>query len=469
LRTRRLNMSNDRTDVLIVGAGAAGLAAARDLSADGLRVIVLEARDRIGGRIFTHHDEASPVPIELGAEFVHGKSPELLEAVDAANLLLCDVAERHWYLQSGHLIKSGSFWAKLNEIMDQMKSAGGEDRSFRDFLDSLPDDDETHQAKSVAIRYVQGFHAARIERIGIRGLNRVNAAAEEIDGESSFRILSGYDSLVECLWRQAEKQQAVLHLKTVVREVRWSRNHVEAICQSQNKEERFGASRVVVTIPLGVLQASPVQMGAVQFVPELPLDHQNAIKRLSMGHVVKINLRFRERFWENLELPMAEGGESLLRLGFIHSAAIPIPTWWTLLPVRAPLIVGWVGGPDAEVLLAQGEQFIIERAINSLSSILGISDKYVKDRLAASYLHNWHDDPFARGAYSYIPVNGVEAQTKLSQAVADTLFFAGEALADGHIGTVHGAMMSGIGAARQILRGSPTGKPGDDFAVGTIE
>lgn len=444
-------MSSDTADVLIIGAGAAGLAAARELSVAGLTVIVLEARDRIGGRINTHRDPSSPIPIELGAEFIHGKPAELLEIVDAAHLLLCDGTERHWYLQAGRLMKSGRFWARLNEIFDEMKQVGPADCSFQEFLERLPDDDETQEAKAVAIKYVQGFHAARTEHIGVHGLNRANEAAESIDGDSSFRILSGYDRLIQWLCDEARKRGTVLQLNTIVKELRWRANYVEGICGDDEKRQ-FMASRCVVTLPVGVLQARSGQFGAVQFLPPLPSAHHDAINSLAMGQVVKINLRFHDRFWENLELPFESGRENLWDLGFIYAAEASIPTWWTTLPVRAPILVGWIGGPKAEEILTHDETFILDQAVESLAAVLPVSPSRVRDHLAASYIHDWHSDPFARGGYSYLPVGGVAAQQVLSRPTGDTLFFAGEALSDGHIGTVHGAVISGVRCAKQIIK-----------------
>lgn len=178
-------------DVLIIGAGVAGLAAARELSAIGSKVIVVEARDRLGGRIYTHREQALRVPVELGAEFIHGKPPEIFDIVEAAPLLLCDGTSRHWFLRQKSLIKADEFWEKLDDLMDQMKQAGPRDRSFQDFLASLPDTVETLQAKSIASMYVQGFDAARPERIGIRGLIKAKDASDQIDGDKQFRLIGG--------------------------------------------------------------------------------------------------------------------------------------------------------------------------------------------------------------------------------------------------------------------------------------
>ena len=151
-------------DILIIGAGASGLAAARDLSTAGAGVVVIEARERIGGRVYTRHEDSSIVPVELGAEFVHGKHPALMEILDSAGAPLCDVTDRHLYFEKGVLSKSHDFWNKLKALMDRMNPQQP-DHTFSDFLDSLPDDEEARRAKAAATRYVEGFHAANIERI----------------------------------------------------------------------------------------------------------------------------------------------------------------------------------------------------------------------------------------------------------------------------------------------------------------
>src|SRR6266851_5246850 len=161
------------------------------------------------------------IPIELGAEFVHGKSPELWHLAQRAHLELCEVSERHLYFENGKLIKSKNFWAKIESLNEKMRSAGT-DKSFKDFLSSLPDDEETRRAKAMAVRYIEGFHAARIDRVWIHGLVKANEAADSIEGDKSFRFLNGYDSLVQVLQAEAEAYGATIRLNTVIKEIRWS-------------------------------------------------------------------------------------------------------------------------------------------------------------------------------------------------------------------------------------------------------
>ena len=431
--------------ILIIGAGAAGLAAARDLSRAGLTVTLLEARDRIGGRIFTLSETDSPAPIELGAEFIHGRSPVLWEIARAAHLKIHEVSEHHWYFDDGKLSRSRDFWRNVQSLMDKMKSSDS-DQSFRQFLDSVPDSPDSQRAKDMATRHVEGFHAANIDRVGIRGLVKANEAADAIEGKRSFRFQNGYNSLVQALRAEAESYGATFHLNTTVTAIRWQAMQVEV---STSRADVYEAPAAIITLPLGILQ-SRQEDGGIQFVPELPAAKQSAIERLAVGNVIRINLMFRERFWEGAKVWDEHGAAvSFRNAGFFHYPDAAIPTWWTQLPLRAPLLVGWAGGPGADRLRSGGA--LVDQAVSSLSLILNASSAEIQRQLEAAYVHDWHDDPFSRGAYSYLPVDGLEAQQVLSRPIDNKLFFAGEATCTGHVGTVHGAIQSGQRAARELL------------------
>ena len=432
---------------IIIGAGAAGLAAARELSRAGHEVVVLEARDRIGGRVYTHRDPESPVPVELGAEFVHGQSPALWQIAHAANLKLYEVTGRHWYFDNGKISKTHDFWKEIESLMDQMKSSPA-DQSVRDFLEELPDDEKTARAKAMVTRYVEGFQAAEIGRIGVRGLIAFNEASDSIDGDTSFRFENGYDLLMQALRAEADSYGARFHLNSIVKKILWAGEEATVACESAAK---YSASTIIVTVPLSILQRDSND-GGIAFEPDLPASKEVAIRRLVMGNVLKINLRFHERFWEDAKQWDEQAEQVNFKdAGFFHCPNAPLPTWWTQLPIRAPLLVGWAGGPRADRLLSLGASAILDQAIESLALIFNISANEVRAQLAASYIHDWHDDPFSRGAYSYLPVNGLGDQQALSESLDKKLFFAGEATSAGHIGTVHGAIQSGQRAAQEIL------------------
>ena len=436
------------TSVLIIGAGAAGLTAARDLAAAGVKVVIIEARDRIGGRILTHH-HSNIISAEFGAEFVHGRHPQLLREIEKSGAPLCDVTNRHCYLEAGELNNSHNFWSKLTALMDLMHP-DQPDRPLTDFLDSLPHDEATERIKAMAVSYVEGFHAAEVGRIGVHGLIKANEAEAAIDGHHTFRVLGGYDTVTNSLLAAAQANGAELNLNTVVKELRWNAGEVEAVCIADKRLQKFVGARAVITLPLGVLQAKHHQRGAIRFVPELPPQTRAAIDGIAMGHAMRIVLQFRERFWEELELPGISRRE-LAQIGFLQYAETLVSTWWTLLPLRAPFLVGWVGGPDVERFIDRGEEYAAAQALASLERILRVPEVRLRKLLVNCYSHDWSSDPFSRGAYAYLPVNGLDAQHTLATPINNAIYFAGEATSVGHIGTVHGAIESGQRAASQIL------------------
>jgi monoamine oxidase len=445
-------MIADHTDVLVIGAGAAGMMAARDLSQAGLTVRLLEARDRPGGRMYTLSDPALPVPIELGAEFVHGKSPELFAIARAANLPLYEVMGESWWSENGALRTADDRWETAGEIFARMAQHNGPDQTFAQFIAPFMDDERTRDAAQFVTSYVQGFDAAWPDRIGVRGLLHEQQAEDAIEGDRSFRFVGGYAGMVRWLHASLDPARVAVHLSTVVTHIQWQRGHAVVTAQPRiGQPRRFQATCALITLPLGVLQAAPDMPGSVRFDPPLP-DKEAAIQRLEMGQAIRVVMHFRERWWADPALLHAQTDGSQDQLSFMLSRDEWMPTWWTSYPLMTPILVGWAGGPVAAQYAGRDETFIIAHALDALARITGMKRARIEDMLAAAYTHEWTSDPFARGAYSYLPVNGREAQQQLAAPVDGTLFFAGEATeTDGHHATVHGALASGQRAAREII------------------
>jgi monoamine oxidase len=447
-----LSQPNTSKTVLIIGAGAAGLAAAAKLAEAGWSVTVLEARGRIGGRIYTIHDPKAIAPIELGAEFVHGKPREIVDIAAAAHLTLSEVEERHWYVRNGIIHDTKELFSKLNQIRDAMKQVGKRDQSFQEFIEAHAKDPDSAEAAGMAGLYVEGFHAADVDRISLQGLNQLNAAEDAIEGDRSFRLIEGYDQIVRSLHEKAISNGTTFQFNTNVTEIHWSRRSVETIARAARESARFHSSYALITLPLPLIQNE-----SLRFDPALN-EKKKAANQLAMGQALKTIFVFRDRFWENSKWRAANGEQSLSNLAFLHAPDETIPTWWTQLPIQSPMLVGWTGGPRAERLLMGDEEKIFDAALDSLQHILGIARRDIENSLEDLYLYNWRADRHAGGAYSYVPVGATGAATELAKPVDGTLFFAGEATnTEGHTGTVHGAIQTGRRAAKELIDLSANG------------
>ena len=322
-------MPTDHLDVIVIGAGVAGLAALQALDKGGRRVLILEARDRIGGRIHTVHDPLSALPLELGAEFVHGRSPDIWNVIREAGLPVYDGTDASRYMNGGVLNRNENAWDLVGSVIDDMQTAArGSDQSFEQFLNSTAYDEETKQS---ARGYIEGFNAAESDLISIQALAEETAAADEIDGDRVFRFAGGYQAVPQHLLAGVERHEKKLRLNTVVERVEWQRGSVCVVARNAltGRQELFRAARSVITVPLGVLQAA-----SIEFSPEPIL--LEAARKLKFGQVFRIVLRFREPFWEQKE--------ELKDAGFILSSEALFPTWWTTLAMRSTMLVGWSAG-----------------------------------------------------------------------------------------------------------------------------
>ena len=372
--------------------------------------------------------------MELGAEFVHGRPPELFAALEAGGLASTQVMGDHMCSRSGSIVPCKEWMDRVTAVLESMKTHAGEDRSFESFLQASDCDEET---RAGARSFVEGFNAADRRRVSVQSLVRQQQAEDSIDGEKAFRVASGYDAVPRYLLGSSS---TALRLNTLVHGIEWKRGKVALAVKNRAgiDLEPVVAKKAVITVPLGVLQGGPII-----FQPDVA-GLRDTVKRLAMGHVVRLVLRFREPFWESRP--------EFSNMSFLHSHDEWFPTWWTQLPVKAPILTGWTGGPNADRFAGRDESFIVERAVETLSRLFRMDFKTIAGLVDAWYTHNWQADPFSLGAYSYVPVGALSAVVKLAQPVEDTLYFAGEATdTEGHWGTVHGAIATGVRAVKQIL------------------
>ena len=438
----------DRVDVIIVGAGVAGLAAATRLAKAGATTAVLEARDRIGGRIHTIRDERAPIPIELGAEFMHGSASEVVEIARRHRLIVCDIHGDRWEARGGKLtpIDDEKFWKDLGRIMRRLDPERSPDRSFQAFLDSKPGGAALARQRTLAREYVLGFHAADLTRVSERSLAD-GGAPEDEEEERQARVLDGYDRVARAL----ESTARGVRLSHVVREIAWERGAVEVRCTVPDGTATLSARAAIITVPLGVLQQTSGP-SAITFTPDID-DTRRAAGQLAMGSVARTVLLFREPFWESKSMHRKTGGRSLAQMTFLHSSDDDVPTWWTAGPVRAATLVGWSGGVKAARLIARGAAEVEGRAIAACARLFGMRRNRLESLVEACWYHDWSNDPHSLGAYSYATVGGSTAAERMARPVERTLFFAGEASdAEGRTGTVHGAIGTGNRAGDAVAR-----------------
>jgi monoamine oxidase len=427
------------SEVVIVGAGAAGLAAAVELAESGRRVVLLEARDRLGGRILTQHDGTDLPPFELGAEFVHGEHVLTWEYLRAAGLATDEVPQRRERRDGGRRAQFPDVFDALAELLER-DVRGHTDRPFIDLLRerrAAGDDSETLDAVAW---FVESYHAADLSRIGTAEL-RSNDETEEEDGRRQFRLRDGYDGLVRALEARIRRAGGEIRLGASVTCVGWRPGEVAVeTLAADGTRTTLRAACAVVTLPIGVLRAPAAAANTVRFSPK-PEGWRDALGCLEMGAATRVDLRFDAPWWNDGGAPP----------NFIYGGGESFPIWWTALPREAPTITGWAGGPAGAVFAGLGRSAVIGRALGSLAAVFGRSAVDLESRLRGVYHHDWNADPYARGAYSYGGVGAHAARALLRRPVEHTLFLAGEALVDGRNGTVHAALAEGRRAAREMM------------------
>ena len=422
--------------IIIIGAGAAGVTAARILSKAKKTVTVLEARNRIGGRIHTAHGKPFSNPVETGAEFIHGDLRHTKGLAKEVNVTLQKGEGQSWNLKKGIVEESDMLEGGWDDLLKALKGLE-HDMSIAQFLKThFPGPEHRHLRESI-IRFVQGFDAADPDKASAFALREEWSNSDD-DSLSGYHIEGGYSQLMDFLQQECLKESVAFHFSKVVTEIQWQKGSVTVITDSQ---EKFTADSVLITVPPAVLQK-----GAVKFSPEIPTYH-DAIQKIETGGVIKFIVEFTEPIWEKeCNTTFREFPD----LHFLFTDAY-IPTWWTQKPSRAPLLTGWLSGPITKNI-SKTDSELEQDAVQSLSYIFGSSEEALRAWIIAIKVINWVHDPFSQGAYAYKAVGTEQAMQILSQPIEDTLYFAGEAYYEGkEMGTVEAALASGKARAQQIL------------------
>jgi monoamine oxidase len=419
-------------NIIVVGAGAAGLIAARELARAGKRVTILEARDRCGGRIHPLPSAEFGYPAEGGAEFVHGEAPVTRRLLREAGLSTLRIQGARWNVEDGVLSRddwSDPHAGELHRALMELRS----DMTVAQFLQHYFAGQQYAELRSSILGMVEGYDAADPRRASVLALRD-----EWMDrGDSpQARIAGGYHALVDFLVAECRKRGVTIRLGSVVNAIEANDEGGVVYCANGDAN---ACDATILTVPIPLLKEIEL--------PAPEREKAEAVANIGFGNVIKILLRFETRWWLEKQKQLAD-------LTFLFSDTT-IPVWWTQHPADFPVLTGWRGGTKTEAMAHFGEHELIEAGIASLADAFGLDSQQLMRKLVAARAINWSKDSFARGAYSYATVETRKAQSVLARPDARPVLFSGEALYRGRdMGTVEAALASGLETARTILEPS---------------
>lgn len=426
--------SNDsrHAKVIVIGAGISGIAAARTLTDKGYSVIVLEARNRIGGRILT--DTSLGVPIDLGASWIHGvnKNP-IADLAKKFNVTTYEIDDENGLefdadgneLPDGEFARIEAMFEEIYEEVALLQEDSDEDMPLQQAFDQVLEEYDLSDAELHKLNYYIHLVTALEYGADAKNLSLWEwDSDEEFDGKEVV-FPNGYHQIVKGL-----AQGLDIRLNTEVKSIKYSQSGVEV----ETSNGMFTSEKVVVTIPLGVLKQAQVR-----FEPLLPLSKQNAINNLEMGVLNKVYLKFPNAFWDaDVEV-----------FSYLGEMIGEWCDWLNFVPMTGePVLMAFHGGDKGFDLEDLTDDEVITDAMQTLRTMFGEDapepEKYLITR--------WGQDKFSYGSYSHIPpfASGDDYDA-LFEPVDDVLFFAGEATSRKYFATVHGAYLSGVAAADRIL------------------
>ncbi|HWB49325.1 MAG TPA: NAD(P)/FAD-dependent oxidoreductase [Stellaceae bacterium] len=426
--------SRQLTDFLVIGAGAAGLMTARELARASKRVVIIEARDRCGGRIEPLPVEQFGYPAEAGAEFVHGAAPVTRALMREAGISLSRRGGTRWSTRTGAWRPADPTLPDADRFNRALRAVEA-DLPIARFLETHFAGPQYDVLRRSITRTVEGYDAADPQRLSTLAFREEWLARD--DGEHG-RVSGGYGALIDYLAAECRRHGAALHHGAAVVALDRAGDRVTARCHDGAS---FTAQAAVLAVPLPML-------GRIA-LPPAAREQAAASADIGFGNVVKFLLRFATQWWR--DAVGQDPGQNLDDLSFVISDA-RVPTWWTQYPAAHPVLTGWFAGPKADTVAALGEPALIDMGLASLAEIFARPVEHLRALLVAARAVNWGNDPFARGAYSYATPRTRTAQLRLRQSNDEAIFFAGEALYAGpDMGTVEAALANGRDTVQAIL------------------
>jgi monoamine oxidase len=407
--------------IVVIGAGASGIMVANILSKKGFGVTILEAEDRIGGRIHTLTPPGFLNTIEAGAEFIHGNLPLTLKLLNKAKLKTVNASMNMHRARNGkitHGFGMSTAWQHFYDALENLK----EDTTVEEFLNQNFPGTKYKLLREEVHQMAQGLNLAEPAEVSLLSLK-----TEWLSEEMQYRPVTGYLPLLEFLYNEAARKDCQVELNQIVKAVEWQPGKV-LVATSHNSYE---ADAVIITTSLGCLQK-----GKIRFIPEIP-QISNYFNDIGFGHVIKLALEFNHPSWEN-KIP---------DLGFLF--AEQGLTFWTQLEQRVPVIIGWIGNDYTAIYDKLSDEQIIEKCLD----VLGKAFVDLRQHFRNGAVFRYTENSLGCGGYSWPKPESKKAVRKINKGIENTIWFAGEAFDPKfETATVEAALESGKYVAGKVIK-----------------